>query len=211
MTEHVKITIADHVLHITLARPEKKNALTQAMYVAMGEALTRAESDPAVRAVLIDSEGDSFTAGNDIADFAAVATGAVSRDKMQTHVFLEALARGTKPYVAAVAGLGSRCRCHDADALRCLVRRRRRSPLDAVRQPRARSGSRFVVAHSCSDRLRPRVSDCSRSASRSMARLPRDGTRHGLPCLLPKFDRKHLPLRRRSRPSLRVRCRPLRN
>ena len=35
MTEHVKITIADHVLHITLARPEKKNALTQAMYVAM--------------------------------------------------------------------------------------------------------------------------------------------------------------------------------
>jgi len=105
MTEHVKITIADHVLHITLARPEKKNALTQAMYVAMGEALTRAESDPAVRAVLIDSEGDSFTAGNDIADFAAVATGAVSRDKMQTHVFLEALARGTKPYVAAVAGL----------------------------------------------------------------------------------------------------------
>jgi enoyl-CoA hydratase/carnithine racemase len=105
MTEHVKIAVADHVLRITLARPEKKNALTNAMYVAVGEALTRAESDPAVRAVLFDSEGDSFTAGNDISEFAAVAAGIRSRSEMQTHVFLEALARGTKPYVAAVAGL----------------------------------------------------------------------------------------------------------
>jgi enoyl-CoA hydratase/carnithine racemase len=105
MTEHVKIVIADNVLRITLARPEKKNALTNAMYVAIGEALARAESDPAVRVVLIDAEGDAFTAGNDIAEFAAVAAGTRSRSEMQTHVFLEALARGTKPYVAAVTGL----------------------------------------------------------------------------------------------------------
>ncbi len=78
MTEHVKIVVADHVMRITLARPEKKNALTQAMYVAIGEALTRAESDPAVRVVLIEAEGDAFTAGNDIADFAAIATGALA-------------------------------------------------------------------------------------------------------------------------------------
>ena len=105
MTEHVRITVDNAIMRITLARPEKKNALTQAMYVAVGEALTRAESDPTVRVVLIDSDGDSFTAGNDIADFAAIATGASSREQMQTHIFLEALARGTKPYVAAVAGL----------------------------------------------------------------------------------------------------------
>lgn len=105
MTEHVKIAVADNILRITFARPEKKNALTQAMYVAAGEALARAESDPAVRVVLIDAEGDAFTAGNDIADFAAIATGARSREQMQTHVFLEALARATKPYVAAVNGL----------------------------------------------------------------------------------------------------------
>src|SRR4029453_16957421 len=73
MTEHVRITVDNAVMRITLARPEKKNALTQAMYVAVGEALTRAESDPTVRVVLIDSEGDAFTAGNDIADFAAIA------------------------------------------------------------------------------------------------------------------------------------------
>lgn len=105
MTEHVKIGIEDAVLRIRLARPEKKNALTNAMYVAVGEALTRAESDPSVRVVLFEGEGDAFTAGNDIAEFAAVAAGTRSRSDMQTHVFLEALARGTKPYVAAVHGL----------------------------------------------------------------------------------------------------------
>jgi len=105
MTEHVKIALEDGVLRIRLARPEKKNALTNAMYVAVGEALTRAESDPAVRVVLFEGEGDAFTAGNDIAEFAAVAAGMRSRSEMQTHIFLEALARGTKPYVAAVHGL----------------------------------------------------------------------------------------------------------
>lgn len=105
MTEHVKIAVTDNVLRITLARPDKKNALTNAMYVAIGEALTRAESDAAVRVVLFEGEGDAFTAGNDIAEFAAVAAGTRSRSDMQTHIFLEALARGTKPYVAAVTGL----------------------------------------------------------------------------------------------------------
>lgn len=105
MTDHVRITLDSAILRITFARPDKKNALTNAMYVAVGEALTRAESDPAVRVVLFEGEGDAFTAGNDIAEFAAVAAGTRSRGEMQTHIFLEALARGTKPYVAAVHGL----------------------------------------------------------------------------------------------------------
>ena len=105
MTEHVKIAVEDGVLRIRFARPEKKNALTNAMYVAVGEALTRAESDSATRVVLFEGEGDAFTAGNDIAEFAAVAAGTRPRSEMQTHIFLEALARGTKPYVAAVHGL----------------------------------------------------------------------------------------------------------
>lgn len=105
MTEHVNIAVEDAVLRIRFARPEKKNALTNAMYVAVGGALTRAESDPAVRVVLLEGEGNAFTAGNDIAEFAAVAAGTRSRSDMQTHIFLEALARGTKPYVAAVHGL----------------------------------------------------------------------------------------------------------
>jgi enoyl-CoA hydratase/carnithine racemase len=105
MTDHIRINVSDGLMRIALARPEKKNALTNAMYVAVGEALTRAESDPAVRVVLLEGDGDAFTAGNDIGEFAAVAAGTRTRSEMQTHIFLEALARGQKPYVAAVHGL----------------------------------------------------------------------------------------------------------
>ncbi len=48
MTEHVRVVAEDSVLRITLARPEKKNALTNAMYVALGSALERAESDAGI-------------------------------------------------------------------------------------------------------------------------------------------------------------------
>lgn len=105
MTDYVRVTIADHVMRLTLARPEKKNALTNAMYEAMSAALTRAENDPDVRAVLIEAEGDAFTAGNDLGDFAAVASGAMEYSEMKAYVFLNALAQGQKPYVAAVQGL----------------------------------------------------------------------------------------------------------
>lgn len=105
MTEHVRVVAEDGVLRITLARPDKKNALTTAMYTALGNALARAETDPSVRAVLFEAEGDAFTAGNDLGDFAAVASGEMAREEMTTHLFLDALATARKPYVAAVHGL----------------------------------------------------------------------------------------------------------
>jgi enoyl-CoA hydratase/carnithine racemase len=105
MTEHVRTTVEDGVLRIRLMRPDKKNSLTIAMYTALGDALARAEADPSVRAVLFEAEGDAFSAGNDIGDFAAVASGKLSRDDMTTFTFLEALAKARKPYVAAVQGL----------------------------------------------------------------------------------------------------------
>ncbi|HXL67193.1 MAG TPA: enoyl-CoA hydratase-related protein [Xanthobacteraceae bacterium] len=104
MTEHVRAKVDQGVLTLTLARPEKKNALTTAMYKKLTAELTRAEEDPAVRVVLIESEGDTFTAGNDIMDFAAFATGQAPASEMGGHVFLAALARAQKPYVAAVQG-----------------------------------------------------------------------------------------------------------
>jgi len=55
--------------------------------------------------VLFEAEGDAFTAGNDLGDFAAVAAGTMARSEMKAHVLLSALARGEKPYVAAVQGL----------------------------------------------------------------------------------------------------------
>jgi enoyl-CoA hydratase/carnithine racemase len=102
---HIRTAVEDRVLRITLDRPDKKNALTNDMYKALGEALDRAEADPEIRAVLLDAEGDAFTAGNDLGDFAAVAAGTLAREDMNSSKFLSALARAQKPYVAAVQGL----------------------------------------------------------------------------------------------------------
>ncbi|MFO7305057.1 MAG: enoyl-CoA hydratase-related protein [Gammaproteobacteria bacterium] len=100
----VRILLEDQVLRLTLARPEKKNALTGAMYEALAGALVRAESDPQVHVVLFDAEGDSFSAGNDLTEFAAVASGAIEPSALKVRTFLDALATATLPYVAAVQG-----------------------------------------------------------------------------------------------------------
>jgi Enoyl-CoA hydratase/isomerase len=103
MTEHIKIRQDGTVLEITFARSEKKNALTNAMYRAATEALNAAQNNQAIRVVLFAAEGDAFTAGNDLADFASAATG--KDDGLAAHGFIEALGRADKPIVAAVTGL----------------------------------------------------------------------------------------------------------
>lgn len=103
--EHIRVRVDGAIMRITFARPEKKNAITNAMYAAISAALEKAENDPAVRVVLFDAEGDAFTAGNDLGDFAAIASGAADRSDVKAHPFLRALARAQKPYVAAVQGL----------------------------------------------------------------------------------------------------------
>ncbi|HEU4487316.1 MAG TPA: enoyl-CoA hydratase-related protein [Povalibacter sp.] len=105
MTSHIRVHAEDGILRITFDRAEKKNAFTNAMYAAMSDALLKAESDPQIRVVMFDAEGDTFTAGNDIADFAAIAAGKLRRDELNVHRFLELLARAQKPYIAAVQGL----------------------------------------------------------------------------------------------------------
>ncbi|MDY0065714.1 MAG: enoyl-CoA hydratase [Steroidobacteraceae bacterium] len=104
MTEHIRRRFEDGVLRLTFARPDKKNAITNAMYGALADALEGAEADPNVRVVLFDAEGEAFTAGNDLTDFAAVSAGSIAHEDMQAHRFLAALACATKPYVAAVHG-----------------------------------------------------------------------------------------------------------
>jgi enoyl-CoA hydratase/carnithine racemase len=103
MTEHVKTEITDGVMTLTLRRPEKKNALTGAMYDALSDALKRAETEPSVRVVLIQGDGDSFTSGNDIADFASQARGESAVDS-PAHHFIETISKVSKPVVAAVQG-----------------------------------------------------------------------------------------------------------
>lgn len=105
MSDHIKTDLADGVLTVTLARAEKKNAITQAMYAALAEATNRARTDDAVRVLMFKGEGDSFSAGNDIADFIAIGSsgGGQVVDAPVFH-FLRSLADMDKPVVAAVRG-----------------------------------------------------------------------------------------------------------
>ncbi len=101
----IKTATLNGVATIEIARPEKKNALTVAMYQAMSDALVAAKADPAVRAVLITGQPGIFTSGNDIEDFMTRAPGQGS-DAMDSPVFrfMRALLDCDKPVVAAVTG-----------------------------------------------------------------------------------------------------------
>ena len=102
MTEHVQIAEQAGVLSLILDRRAKKNALNDAMYGTLADALERSETEPTIRVVVIRAEGDTFTAGNDLSDFAAVATSGVAGRNVGR--FLQALLRASKPIVAAVQG-----------------------------------------------------------------------------------------------------------
>ena len=69
MNDHILTKIEKRVLTITFNRPDKKNALTHAMYAAAAKAMQEAEANDDVRAVLFTGNGDAFTAGNDLIDF----------------------------------------------------------------------------------------------------------------------------------------------
>jgi enoyl-CoA hydratase/carnithine racemase len=95
----IKTETRERITTIELARPEKKNALTSAMYAAMTDALAAAESGPDVRAILIHGTRDCFTAGNDLKDFLGNPASA-----SQALDFVSALSKVGKPVVAAVGG-----------------------------------------------------------------------------------------------------------
>ena len=102
MTEHVQIDRGSGVLAITLSRPERRNAITVAMYAALADAIESAAGDDSVRVISIRGLGEDFTAGNDLADFMQ----ALPRDATDIPVWrlLRALAKNQTPIVAAVHG-----------------------------------------------------------------------------------------------------------
>jgi enoyl-CoA hydratase/carnithine racemase len=103
MTETVLTEVSEGVLCITLNRPEKKNALTSQMYEALAAALKGGNRNGEVRAILLQANGDMFTAGHDIAEFAALNASAAP-GKVSAEVLLRTLPRVQKPIVAAVHG-----------------------------------------------------------------------------------------------------------
>ena len=103
MTRDVEIALEGEVQVIRLNRPEKKNALTGAMYDAITTALTAAEDDPTIAVSLITGTAGVFCAGNDITDFAKRATD-LGRPGGASSL-IQTLPTLDKPLVAAVDGL----------------------------------------------------------------------------------------------------------
>lgn len=102
MTDHVAIEIIDRIQVLRISRPEKKNALTQAMYGALADALVQADEDAQIRCTLITGIDDLFTSGNDIADFLKSPSTEHSSPVVR---FLTAISTAKKPVISAVNGL----------------------------------------------------------------------------------------------------------
>jgi enoyl-CoA hydratase/carnithine racemase len=101
MSEQLLISRAEGVCELRFNRPEKRNAITHAMYEALHRGLTEAQADNAVRAVLFSGEGAGFCAGNDLNDFLS---GPAFTSEHPVLGFLHALAIFEKPLLAAVQG-----------------------------------------------------------------------------------------------------------
>jgi enoyl-CoA hydratase/carnithine racemase len=104
VTQHVLVEKTEKLLILTLKRPDKKNALTRAMYKTLATEIINADSDPDIRCILIKANGDMFTAGNDLADFAAVGNSTEAPRPEDANPLLPALAKARTPLIAAVNG-----------------------------------------------------------------------------------------------------------
>jgi enoyl-CoA hydratase/carnithine racemase len=93
--------LKDGVFRLQINRPEKKNALTQAMYSQMASALEAAERDPAARVILVHGHPEVFSSGNDLGDFLHSPPPAEGSPVLN---FISAISTASKPIVAAVSG-----------------------------------------------------------------------------------------------------------
>jgi enoyl-CoA hydratase/carnithine racemase len=93
---------AGGVLRLQIDRPEKKNALTLAMYNDLSSAFEAAEHDREVRAILVHGHPGAFTAGNDLADFQSSPPTGEDAPVLR---FIRAISRASKPVVAAASGV----------------------------------------------------------------------------------------------------------
>src|SRR5260370_35975139 len=84
--EFVQYEVADRVATIWLNRPEEKNCVTRALLHQFGDALERAERDPAVRVTLIRARGHPFGAGADLQMLAAQCLGTTNNSETMEQV-----------------------------------------------------------------------------------------------------------------------------
>jgi enoyl-CoA hydratase/carnithine racemase len=101
--DHIQVASDGAVRTIRINRPEKKNALTFAMYDALADAIEGVQEEPAIHCLLLAGSPTDFCAGNDIGNFAQ--TSSADEDKPRpSRRFMHALARNEKPLVGAVQG-----------------------------------------------------------------------------------------------------------
>ena len=98
---HIQSEVDGAVLILKFNRPEKKNAITYEMYQTLADQLNKAKDDASIRTVVIGSTSTSFTAGNDINDFA---NNPIVGEESPVFNFLFAIHNFTKPLIAAVNG-----------------------------------------------------------------------------------------------------------
>jgi enoyl-CoA hydratase/carnithine racemase len=115
----IRTTTVDGICTIEIARPEKKNALTVAMYQQMADAVAAAHDEGSVRVILIHGQPEIFTAGNDLEDFMK---NPPADEKAPVFQFMAALGYAEKPVVIAVngaaVGIGTTMLLH-ADLVYC--------------------------------------------------------------------------------------------
>ncbi|PHR94456.1 MAG: enoyl-CoA hydratase [Robiginitomaculum sp.] len=107
MTNHILVSDKDRVRTISFNRPDKKNALTRAMYTTIAEAMESADKDPGIRVIVFKGVPECFTSGNDMVDFQIAATNPEGREAAMAPVkrFLDALITTKTPMVSIVDGL----------------------------------------------------------------------------------------------------------
>lgn len=100
MSSDILVRSEHNVITLTFNRPERKNAITTAMYAVMLDVIERAALDPSVRVVMLQGHESVFSAGNDIGQLSQPPAGEDSPGWR----FVYAIAAFPKPLIAAVCG-----------------------------------------------------------------------------------------------------------
>ncbi|MFG2139872.1 enoyl-CoA hydratase family protein [Streptomyces sp. NPDC048650] len=109
--EHLRVTSHDDVVTVTLARPEKLNALTFEAYADLRDLLAELSRERSVRALVLGGEGRGFCSGGDVEEIIgatlAMDTGQLLDFNRMTGQVVRALREAPFPVIAAVHGIAA--------------------------------------------------------------------------------------------------------
>src|SRR5215475_8093202 len=98
MADHIIVSDSEAIRTIVMRRPDKKNALSRQMFLAMSEAINSAQSNPAIRCLILTGRSGVFTAGDDVGDFLEEAKTKREPGKPRSAViFVQSLIKNRKP------------------------------------------------------------------------------------------------------------------